>query len=688
MVLKLLEPSPRPHHTLDLSTLRRTSIDIHSHSSSSLVLPPLLAQGGSGGGGGKKLNKSQRIDARKKVRLYLKRLFARRTTNPNYARYVSAIRHARGNIYKSYYVKMMHDRRKMSKIKDKGNKDWVKAYRHYGHYARMMKRWYSWQTMYLIRRRRGYPKCTKKFKKCKMYMRLTMMIKRNVRRYAAFQKILRSRLKNWAGQAKGKYAKRIKKSYKRAKRARKMQKRYRRYRRSKRQTRKYARGSSKYKAAMAKAEARFQKYIDFYRGRKDRWLKWVEKQKSCSKQYQRGFRYVKYYARREMRMLRSVVNWMSKLRRTMNRRAKEYKELAGKLRARKKEMSAAYKGLYKHFKILRGCYKKGSRRYRRSQRTYRRSRKGYSRARAARRARYRRRAARNRRRSYRYGACGKRAQKYAARIDKRWKYIMGRYVKYADYWNKKLQSRKIGSRPWYNAYVRWRRNIWRQYSWYWWLIKYDSKRSRYQRKCKDLLKSTRARLKETRKARHDLRKSYVAAIKDWNKKLKSKAGNSRAAKRVRRSRRRQKQMNSWRGYWKNWIRWERQFWRTRAGTKKQRQVLYKMRKWRYEFMKFFRRRIRYYDAKVKRARKGTRVYNSRWKYSMWYRYYYLYALKRTTWFMGRQMKRLKKGSSAWNKVARARNLAFRRQVSSCVCAIREHKRYARLGRPHLFAARH
>ena len=56
--------------------------------------------------------------------------------------------------------------------------------------------------------------------------------------------------------------------------------------------------------------------------------------------------------------------------------------------------------------------------------------------------------------------------------------------------------------------------------------------------------------------------------------------------------------------------------------------------------------------------------------------------------MGRQMKRLKKGSSAWNKVARARNLAFRRQVRSCVCAIREHKRYARLGRPHLFAARH
>ena len=134
--------------------------------------------------------------------------------------------------------------------------------------------------------------------------------------------------------------------------------------------------------------------------------------------------------RDEMRMLRSVVNWMSKLRRTMNRRAKEYKELAGKLRALK--VSAAYKGLYKHFKILRGCYKKGSRRYRRSQRTYRRSRKGNSRARAARRARYRRRAARNRRRSYRYGACGKRAQKYAARIDKRWKYIMGRY-KYADY---------------------------------------------------------------------------------------------------------------------------------------------------------------------------------------------------------------------------------------------------------------
>jgi hypothetical protein len=88
-----------------------------------------------------------------------------------------------------------------------------------------------------------------------------------------------------------------------------------------------------------------------------------------------------------------------------------------------------------------------------------------------------------------------------------------------------------------------------------------------------------------------------------------------------------------------------------------------MRKWRSQYMGWFRARIRYYDKKVARSRKGSRLYHSRWKYAMWYRYYYLYALKRKTWFMGRQLRRLKKGSRAWKALTRARGVAFRTQIN-------------------------
>jgi hypothetical protein len=44
--------------------------------------------------------------------------------------------------------------------------------------------------------------------------------------------------------------------------------------------------------------------LDFYRAGKDKWIKKAEAAKPCEKDYHHAFRYVKYYARREMRLLR------------------------------------------------------------------------------------------------------------------------------------------------------------------------------------------------------------------------------------------------------------------------------------------------------------------------------------------------------------------------------------------------
>ena len=121
-----------------------------------------------------------------------------------------------------------------------------------------------------------------------------------------------------------------------------------------------------------------------------------------------------------MRYLRGLVNWMSRLRKTMSRRSKEYGDMAKKIRARKKEMSDAYKGLYKHIKIVYKCSKKGSKYRRKYGRRYRKARRGYGRARAARRARARRRASRNRKRALKYKQCGKRAQARYDRVLKRY----------------------------------------------------------------------------------------------------------------------------------------------------------------------------------------------------------------------------------------------------------------------------
>lgn len=128
----------------------------------------------------------------------------------------------------------------------------------------------------------------------------------------------------------------------------------------------------------------------------------------------------------------------------------------------------------------------------------------------------------------------------------RWKYIMGKYVKYTDYWNKKAQQRKIGSRAWRHAWYRWRRNIWRQYNWYWWMIRFDSKRSRKMRRCKDKLKELRASISDNRKKRREVLSAYRKQQKEWTAKLKS-SGRKRAYKRARRSKRRQKARKTWRG---------------------------------------------------------------------------------------------------------------------------------------------
>ena len=151
------------------------------------------------------------------------------------------------------------------------------------------------------------------------------------------------------------------------------------------------------------------------------------------------------------------------------------------------------------------------------------------------------------------------------------------------------------------------------------------------------LKSTRARLKETRKARHDLRKSY-GSNQGLEQEAQEQSRKQPCAKRA------PLQASSEADEFVAWLLEEldpvgASVLADACWHEKQRQVLYKMRKWRYEFMKFFRRRIRYYNAKVKRQ-EGTHVTTAA-EYSMWYQYYYLYALKRTL-FMGRQMKRLKR----------------------------------------------
>lgn len=607
------------------------------------------------------MDKAARKEARAKLRRTIQKVMARRPTNPEYGRYVSLITKNMKRLFRGYVKKMMTFRSDMSADKSKCGEAWVANYKLYGHYARKLKAWYASWGSFLARRRRSYKKCTKKFKKCGMHKYLTKKIDLNRVRQEDFQKILAGRLEKWAGECKeGKEGKRIAASIERAKNVREQQERYVRYKTALKESRKYARGSKEYKEAIIQVAARFQKMLDFYRAGKDRWLKYAEGQKACSSGYHRGFRYVKFYARREMRMLRSVSNWLSKRRKTMKRGGNEYNEVTKEMRVRQKEMSDAYKGLYKHYKIVWKCYKKGSGQYKRWYHRYHSAHKWYGRAAAARRARYVRKARRNKKKFWSYPACGKRAAARSEKINKRWLETNARYTKLIDYWNKKAEKRKVGSSYWLSAWYHWRRNTWRQYNWLWWMIKFDSKRSRYLKRCPDLYKAARANIEANRKARSDLIAAYTATQKAWNDKLKDDKGKS--AKRVRRSYRRQEARKTWRGYWTNWIGWESKYWQTRAGTKDEREVLYKMKKWRTLYMKYFSDRVKHYDKKVKESKKGSRSYEHRWKYGMWYRYYYLYALKRVTWFEGKQLRRYKKGSKFYIKTAASQAKNFRTQV--------------------------
>jgi len=76
-------------------------------------------------------------------------------------------------------------------------------------------------------------------------------------------------------------------------------------------TKKAPRKSPEYEAAVKKTGEDFQKMLDFYRAKKDEWIKYMGAQKDCDVKYLKGYRYVKLYASREMKLLRQIVNWLS-----------------------------------------------------------------------------------------------------------------------------------------------------------------------------------------------------------------------------------------------------------------------------------------------------------------------------------------------------------------------------------------
>ena len=57
------------------------------------------------------------------------------------------------------------------------------------------------------------------------------------------------------------------------------------------------------------------------------------------------------------------------------------------------------------------------------------------------------------------------------------------------------------------------------------------------------------------------------------------------------------------------------YWNTKPGTKDEREVLYKMKKWQGKYFKFFKDQIRSHDQKTERAKKG----NFSKKFAMWWR---------------------------------------------------------------------
>ena len=436
-------------------------------------------------------------------------------------------------------------------------------------------------------------------------------------------------------------------------------------------SKKAPRKSPEYEAAIKKTAEDFQKMLDFFRAKKDKWLKYMTEQKDCDKKYLKGFRYVKLYGAREMKLLRQIVNWLSGRQKKIKRTTKEYQTVVTDLRARKKEMADAYKGLYKHSKIVWHCFKKDDpnpkivAKYKKLYRVQHKAHKWYGRAQAAKRARLLRKSARNAKKFWTYPSCGKRAQERIANIDKRWAVAMDKYTAKQAYWNKKMSTRKLGERRWTGAWYRWRHYTWTMYNWVWWQIRFDSKRSRYLKRCPDLYKAARDRVETNRKKRSEIIAAYIKEQKTWDEKLAAIAKDSKdkrvvkAFKRVANAAKRQAKRSEWRGFWNGWLKWEGEYWKTRPGTKEQREVLYKMKKWRTQYMLFWKKKIVKGRRSVKKAKKATKTYEARWKRTMKFRYLYLYALRRIVWFRGQQTKRFKKGTGPYKlaKAAEAKSLS-------------------------------
>eukprot|EP00960_Hanusia_phi_P041489 755020-Hanusia_phi.AAC.6 len=548
---------------------------------------------------------------------------------------------------------MMDYSKELSSSKSPGNDEWLKTYSEYAKYARRLKGWYSRWIRFLIKRRRTYPKCTDKNKKCGTYETISKEIKLYREQNSNFQKLLIERNQEWLKKMdkSSKAFKRISADLERIQRLEKARERYVRYRRNVAKSREYRRGSAKYKKAIERVKARFEQLIKTYEGGSERWTKYTDGQKECTSKYYRGFRYIRLYRKRLFRMYRAYISWLGRLRRSMSRHTNEYKGISQELRETKKKSSDAYKALSLRYKKIWKCYKKGSHGYAYWYRRYRHASRWYRRMLAARRTRDKRRTSRNKRRVWKYKVTSDKYKEYVKRIDTRWKKINAIYQKWESYWKEQLQKRELGSSRWLHAYYRWRRYVWRGYRWYWWYIRFMKRRRRYLKRYPDMYKAVTKDIETYEKERRDWIQSYYKSVKEYNEKLKSKK-DSKAARRIAASRERRKETKTWRSNYHKWMEWERKFWSTKAGSKDSREVLYKMRKWRTPVLKFFKDQVDSYDKKLKTLKKGTHRYEHYWKYQMWWRYYVLWVYRRMVWFDYKREARLRRGSALRAKVTR------------------------------------
>jgi hypothetical protein len=104
---------------------------------------------------------------------------------------------------------------------------------------------------------------------------------------------------------------------------------------------------------------------------------------------------------------------------------------------------------------------------------------------------------------------------------------MDKYTAKQAYWNKKMSTRKLGERRWTGAWYRWKHYTWTMYNWVWWQIRFDSKRSRYLKRCPDLYKAARDRVETNRKKRSEIIAAYIKEQKTWDEKLAAVAKDSK-----------------------------------------------------------------------------------------------------------------------------------------------------------------